>query len=639
MNTLSLLSKIDVRRTQFFPSWKSVGRAQLESVLRSSPSAMWGGLFNIIIAAIAHTESGAASRAMSWAIFASSITILVHRRRLQQLSAIDSEATDRQLREVIWTSALLAVPWAIFGIISMSSADPTQLIVVVALIVGMAASGASLLAPVYPAALVYLLIMLGTPLCIFVYNSEFFEFKLLAALTISFAVFLTGLVRSLSRASIDSSELNNELASTLAQIQEATRDFSAALPAFTATVSTQDHINRHPRKADTSPLPEDSSRTSYQGSLNAASAITILKNSAAALIEQDRQLTRLSQKLHDFIDFAGDGILGFNPDGRLFISNAAAKIMFELPDNSHMNFTLEEFQRNYFETDESDELATVIAKCLSDQKKDAVVEKVARSTRGREFAVEVSVAGYRQNDGQSIMLIVREIGERKRLERHFQMLMSEVCHRSRNLLAVVSSISFMTSLRASSLDDFTDQFSRRLQSLSIAHKIIADDDWSASSLKQLVQGQLLAHCDLGDSRLTISGPEVLLKPRAIQNVGLALHELATNAAKYGCLSTLDGKLSVRWRVANRKGDQYLVLIWRESGGPRVLQPATKGFGSLLLQDMVSSELDGQSVIKFRPTGVVWQATIRSDHFSGGDLAKASANAFTCTDKLPQLSAA
>ena len=207
-----------------------------------------------------------------------------------------------------------------------------------------------------------------------------------------------------------------------------------------------------------------------------------------------------------------------------------------------------------------------------------------------------------------------DITERKRWEKHLLMLMREVNHRSRNLLAVLSSISSCTAAGATSLQDYSDKFGKRLFSLAKSHEMVSQDQWTASSLLSLVEVQISAHQQAGTDRIRAKGPAVLLNPKAMQNMGLALHELLTNSAKYGALSAPEGRVDLRWRSTTRKGVNVLQMIWREEGGPEVVVPKKKGFGSMLLDRVVGAELDGKSIIKYRRSGVVWQTEIGKAHF-------------------------
>ena len=207
-----------------------------------------------------------------------------------------------------------------------------------------------------------------------------------------------------------------------------------------------------------------------------------------------------------------------------------------------------------------------------------------------------------------------DITERKHWEKHLLMLMREVNHRSRNLLAVLSSISSCTAAGATSVQDYKDKFGKRLLSLAKAHSIVAQDQWTASSLRSLIEVQIGAHQQVGVDRIRAKGPEILLKPKAMQNLGLALHELLTNSAKYGALSAPEGWVDLRWRSSMRNGVNVVQMFWREIGGPEVVEPKQKGFGSMLLDRVVGAELDGRSITKYRRSGVVWQTEFGKVYF-------------------------
>ena len=267
-------------------------------------------------------------------------------------------------------------------------------------------------------------------------------------------------------------------------------------------------------------------------------------------------------------------------------------------------------------------LPPAVADVLIGLKKKALMEpglhegEVCIDTGKGELWSLIRVVRRTDTHGQVIgtTSITLDISERKRWENHLFLLMREVNHRSRNLLAVLSSISHCTAARSPSIEDFSRVFSSRLQSLLRAHEVVAQDQWSASSMQKLIDVQLAAHMrDEGD-HVRVHGPEILLRPRAMQNLGLALHELATNSAKYGALSAAGGNVELYWRLRDRDGEKILQVAWREVGGPEVRPPKSKGFGSMLLDRVVGAELNGKSRIKYRRSGLVWLAEIGATHF-------------------------
>lgn len=208
----------------------------------------------------------------------------------------------------------------------------------------------------------------------------------------------------------------------------------------------------------------------------------------------------------------------------------------------------------------------------------------------------------------------RDITPRKLREQHVATLMRELVHRSKNLLAVVQSIARQTSLGAGSIDEFQQKFTARLQALSMAHDLLVSRDWRSASLHDLVCLQMayclgIAQGDLGD-RAAIEGPRVMLKPEAAQNIGLALHELATNALAYGALSTTNGRVNLVWRVENER----LTIEWRETGGPCCADaPAHEGFGHKVVKRLVALALDGEASASFQEEGFMWRLSIPTTH--------------------------
>ncbi len=207
-----------------------------------------------------------------------------------------------------------------------------------------------------------------------------------------------------------------------------------------------------------------------------------------------------------------------------------------------------------------------------------------------------------------------DITERKRWETHLKLLMREVNHRSRNLLAVLTSISRYTCANAADLEEFQEKFANRLQCLAKTNELITKDQWSESSLEQTLDLQLSVHRQNQKGQINFHGEEVQLKPKAVQSLGLAMGELATNSIKYGALSVTTGCVDISWEVRNTENDSMLEITWCETGGPEVVPPEKEGFGSLLLRHIVGEELGGTSDLKFLASGIEWKTEIGKMNF-------------------------
>jgi two-component sensor histidine kinase len=208
---------------------------------------------------------------------------------------------------------------------------------------------------------------------------------------------------------------------------------------------------------------------------------------------------------------------------------------------------------------------------------------------------------------QRMISIVADVTERKAAEDHVAFLMREVTHRSKNLLTVIQSIARRTAGSSGSLEDFLKRFEQRLRGLAASHDVLIGNHWQSAPLAELLRQQLNPFVDLQSARLALEGPEVLLDADAAQALGLAIHELATNAVKYGSLSLPEGRLQLSWRIDDAVPPR-LHLNWVEHGGPAIAPPAQTGFGHVVIQEMARS-LDGQVTMQFIPAGLTWSIAI------------------------------
>ena len=198
-----------------------------------------------------------------------------------------------------------------------------------------------------------------------------------------------------------------------------------------------------------------------------------------------------------------------------------------------------------------------------------------------------------------------EITERKLQEARIRLLMREVTHRSKNLLSVIQAIMRQTAANSTSTEDFERRFSNRLHSLAGSQDLLVQEDWTGASLRELVRSQLSHYSDLVGSQIELSGPAMQVKPDAAQNIGMALHELATNAAKYGALSMPQGRVRISWWMPGDHDDRCH-LLWEESCGPPVVEPSRRGFGRVMIERMVARAVDGEVKVSYPPSGVRWE---------------------------------
>ena len=235
-------------------------------------------------------------------------------------------------------------------------------------------------------------------------------------------------------------------------------------------------------------------------------------------------------------------------------------------------------------------------------------DALRRHKDGRLIDVSVSVAPMYDEARNlvGISAILSDIGERRARERHIEFLMREVSHRSKNLLAVVQAIAGQTARYSSSLEEFQTRFSQRISAMARSQDLLVERNWTGAGVADLVRTQLAPFAEASSSRIEVKGPRLELKPTAVHSLTLALHELATNAAKYGALSVPDGRVAIGWEVgASDTAEARFRMSWRESDGPTVTPPVRKGFGHVVISEMVGSSLHGHVTLSYAPEGLLW----------------------------------
>lgn len=206
--------------------------------------------------------------------------------------------------------------------------------------------------------------------------------------------------------------------------------------------------------------------------------------------------------------------------------------------------------------------------------------------------------------------IAHDITARKEAERLQSLMVGELNHRVKNLLATVMALARQTLGRDETNRVAVQAFEARLASMARAHDILIHGNWERAELRAVID-QTLSHYPR--DRFNVSGPSIQLMPRAVVSMSLALHELATNAAKYGALSVAGGRVSIEWTLEGHEPSR-LKVRWQEKGGPAVVAPSRRGFGSRLIENVLAAELEGEVKIVFDPDGVICDvdATLETD---------------------------
>jgi PAS domain S-box-containing protein len=221
---------------------------------------------------------------------------------------------------------------------------------------------------------------------------------------------------------------------------------------------------------------------------------------------------------------------------------------------------------------------------------------------GSPVEVILCLAPLHNRDGAitGYAAITHDITERKAQEKTRQLLVDELNHRVKNTLAMVQSIARLTLRQTKSPEDFAASFTGRIQALAGAHDVLTASSWHGADVASLVRDQLIMG-DTGEGRFSYRGPSLKLDPQTAVGLSLVLHELGTNANKYGALSVANGNVDLSWEIA--EGGTLLTLRWEERGGPTVSEPTRRGFGTFIIEQSLSG-LDGGAHIQFDPAGLV-----------------------------------
>jgi two-component sensor histidine kinase/PAS domain-containing protein len=200
------------------------------------------------------------------------------------------------------------------------------------------------------------------------------------------------------------------------------------------------------------------------------------------------------------------------------------------------------------------------------------------------------------------MVTLTDITARKRAEDQQTMLVAELNHRVKNILAIVNSVAGQTVRASSSLTSFSAAFSGRIKALALAHDVLTRTRWIGIGLNDLLTAVIEPHRGADKARVTLQGPPVLLPAQAVMPLSMAMHELATNASKYGALSVPQGTVTIDWTVRD-DGAPRVDVTWIERGGPKVEPPGASGFGTKLIERVVGYDLDGKANLSFEPGGL------------------------------------
>lgn len=307
---------------------------------------------------------------------------------------------------------------------------------------------------------------------------------------------------------------------------------------------------------------------------------------------------RLSQIINNINAFAG--LLDIN--GNILEVNTQALATAGVPRETIIGTPMAQAPWWSHSPEVGQRMREIIAQCLAG--KTIRCDLPYMTGAGEKRWVDFQAAPIREMDGHITAVLPSgvDITERKRSEEQVRLLLYEINHRAKNMLSLVLAIARQTA--TSSPGDFVTRFSERIQALAANQDLLVENHWRGIDIQPLVRAQLAHFNDLVGARIAVKGPNLRLTPAAAQSIGMALHELATNASKYGALSNAQGHIDIAWKLDSGQ----FAISWREQGGPPVAQPRRRGFGNIVLTTLAQSSVSGVVVLDYAPTGLIWQLT-------------------------------
>ena len=297
----------------------------------------------------------------------------------------------------------------------------------------------------------------------------------------------------------------------------------------------------------------------------------------------------------------GDGVVSTDQNGRIILFNPAAEEIFGYAMNEVLGDSIETLIPLRFHERHREDVSRFCSSDAPARRSMGVGREVlGRRKDGKELAVEVTLSRQTIRGQHIVTAVIRDVSDRKFVERQRQVVANEVAHRLRNTMAVVDSIVTLTARTALSVVEFKEALLGRFAAISRTNDSLILGSWTGASVRLLLETELAPYRD-NEGKITLTGPDICVDGQVAVALALALHELATNAAKYGALSTSAGLLRVDWQVS-ADATSLLELTWEERGGPAVVPPTRRGFGSELIARSLGAH-GGEAVSTYAPQGV------------------------------------
>jgi PAS domain S-box-containing protein len=356
------------------------------------------------------------------------------------------------------------------------------------------------------------------------------------------------------------------------------------------------------------------------GAVNCFLDITARKRADAALERSRLHALEQEQRLAATYEHAAIGISEVDPEGRFLRVNEAICAITGFSRKELLSGRL----FKYTHPADADPDREAFRKQVAGELEFYSVEKRFIRKDGHVIWLSVRSSPVRDADDhlQYVVRVVQDITEHKAAERRQKLLMDELNHRVKNTLATVQSLASQTARAVHTPAAFRERFEGRLIALSKAHDQLTIHHWESADLRGLLSGSLAPYAGPNPGRVVLRGEDIVLRPRAVLTLAMAVHELTTNAAKYGALSVPGGRIEIQWQPVHLdNGQQVLRIEWIELGGPAVAEPEQRGFGSKLIEGSIDAELGGTARLAFEPEGMRCEIEIpleKASVASGGE---------------------
>jgi PAS domain S-box-containing protein len=350
-------------------------------------------------------------------------------------------------------------------------------------------------------------------------------------------------------------------------------------------------------------------REPHQPTERALRRLDVLARQAADLIERGKSEADLREsneellRLASIVESSNDAIITMNLDGFISSWNKSAEQLF--------GYTAEEVVGKhitiYIPLERHDEERTILARIKNGERIDHY-ETVRQHKDGRLIDISLTVSPIENAQGKIVgaSKIARDITERRRNDEHIITLAGEAQHRTKNILATVQATVNLS--HSDTPDGLKRAIEGRIQALANVHDLLVKSCWAGAELSSIAAQELAPYLGRGEGRARIDGPHILLSPNTAQSIAVTLHELATNAAKYGSLSTPRGQVEITWI---RAPEGMLILHWTESGGPPAKKPTRKGFGTTVIERMIREQLKGEMHLDWRAEGLACEIMLKA----------------------------